>query len=63
MDDMLVRRVNGQRPPTERQGKDGQWKKFHSITKIAVGIPVVITWEIVNGTHRATATSDVTIVR
>lgn len=39
-----IRRLNGTADPTPRQGKDGEWRSFESLTPIKVGQPVLITW-------------------
>jgi hypothetical protein len=37
-----IRRLSGNKPPTERQGND--WKQYDSISAIEVGQPVLIIW-------------------
>jgi hypothetical protein len=39
-----VRRLEGQKNPTPRQGPDGEWKKFSSCSEVRVGHPVLIQW-------------------
>lgn len=40
-----VRRLNGVNDPTPRQGQDGEWRIYKSITPIAVGYVVIIVWD------------------
>ncbi len=42
----LMRRLAGARAPTAHQGADGRWRAFTDISPIAVGRPVVVTWDI-----------------
>lgn len=47
-----VRRLRGQADPTPRQGSDGNWREFDSISPVLVGQPVLIVWpvpEVVEG--------------
>lgn len=44
LDDCLVRRIKGVSDPTPRQGEDGVWKSYESITVPMVGATVMITW-------------------
>ena len=39
-----IRRLLGSMSPTNRQGKDGEWKQFFSISPIVEGKSVVIIW-------------------
>lgn len=41
-----IRRLIGINNPTDRQGKDGEWKQYSTVSAIKVGIPVVIVWEM-----------------
>lgn len=54
-----VRRLEGSKNPTPRQGQDGEWKKFTSCSEIRVGHPVLIQWE--RG-PKSTLTSVVTMI-
>ena len=62
--DKQIRRVSGSKKPTLRQGQDGDWKSYSTLSPIKVGQPVVIVWAIVDGTSetvfKTTFTSDVT---
>lgn len=64
LENMRCRRVTGVRSATPRQGIDGEWKKFKYASVIAIGGPVLFTWEVVvDGTEyvqRCTSTSRVT---
>jgi hypothetical protein len=40
-----IRRLHGNNEPTSRQGKNGNWKKYATISDIAIGKPVIIVWE------------------
>jgi hypothetical protein len=39
-----IRRLSGSRSPTERQGNDGDWKRYAAISQIALGEPVLVVW-------------------
>lgn len=39
-----IRRLSGTANPTARQGKDGEWKTYDSLSPIQVGEQVVIFW-------------------
>lgn len=39
-----IRRLSGSSNPTNRQGKDGDWKTFFNISPIVEGKGVVIFW-------------------
>ena len=54
-----IRRLEGVRGPTPRQGVDGEWKSFHAISEIAVGCSVIIVWRIVDGVAQASQTSSI----
>lgn len=45
-DSKQVRRLNGVKDPTPRQGKDGEWRSYSEImpSPIKVGTAVVILW-------------------
>ena len=40
-----VRRLEGNASPLPRQGKDGEWKEYWTISEIEVGLPVCIIWD------------------
>lgn len=56
-----IRRLTGSKDPTQRQGADGEWKRFHMISDIVVGKPVFIAWAHLNpaGLTPGTMTSNV----
>ena len=39
-----VRRLAGAADPTPYTGEDGRWKEYHTLGRIAVGVPLVILW-------------------
>jgi hypothetical protein len=41
-----IRRLLGNAAPTVRQGSDGEWKRYHSITNVMIGSNVLIVWRI-----------------
>jgi hypothetical protein len=43
-DSKQIRRLNGSKDPTPRQGPDGQWRSYEDITPINVGASVAIFW-------------------
>ena len=45
-DSKQIRRLNGPKDPTPRQGKDGQWRNYSDLAPdpISVGSGVVIFW-------------------
>ena len=43
-DSKQIRRLNGVKDPTPRQGPDGQWRTYSDITPIKVGSSVAIFW-------------------
>jgi hypothetical protein len=43
-DSKQIRRLNGVKDPTPRQGKDGQWRTYSDITSVTVGSGVAIFW-------------------
>jgi hypothetical protein len=43
-DSKQIRRLNGAKDPTPRQGPDGQWRTYSDITPINVGSSVAIFW-------------------
>ena len=56
-----IRRLTGVRDPTPRQGRDGEWKTYVSISNIAVKECALIVWNILeDGTKQATLTSTIT---
>lgn len=52
-DDKLIRRIRGVAEPTKRQGEDGQWQSFTSITPYEDGL--LINW----AEERCTLTSPI----
>ncbi len=57
-----IRRLYGDGDPTNRQGKDAEWREFSKISPVTIGDPVLIVWEISSdGTAlKATQTSFIT---
>jgi hypothetical protein len=53
-----VRRVMGANAPTERQGEDGVWKPFMSVSMLDGGMIFQWGWNE-NGTANCTWTSDI----
>lgn len=51
-----IRRLHGEHPATNIQGKDGEWKPYHTCD-VYVDYPAVIQWE--QGLPRFTVTSTV----
>ena len=45
-DSKQIRRLNGAKDPTPRQGKDGEWRSYLTIfpSPIKVGLGVIIRW-------------------
>lgn len=39
-----IRRLNGKKDPTPRQGKDGEWREYLNDISVKVGEPVWIQW-------------------
>jgi hypothetical protein len=54
-DQKQIRRLEGERQPTLRQGEDGVWKTFESCSVEDYGLD--ITWSVEDGVRRATITS------
>lgn len=44
LDEGKVRRIRGDLKPTTRQGEDGEWREYESITCPMVGATVLIVW-------------------
>jgi hypothetical protein len=44
LENKRVRRLAGAKSPTERQGKDGDWRTFVGISPIRSGLPVLFIW-------------------
>ena len=44
-DSKQIRRLNGVKDPTPRQGPDGQWRAYSDITPVKVGNSVAIFWD------------------
>jgi hypothetical protein len=57
-----IRRLAGTNTPTPRQGDDGEWRRFHAISAVTIGCPVIIVWRMQGTIARATHTSPVTTV-
>ena len=51
---LKIRRLTGSKDPTERQGKNGEWKAYHSITLLNEGL--LINWD---GDIKCTLTSPI----
>lgn len=41
-----IRRLAGKTEPSPRQGPDGEWRTYHHISDIAVGLIVIIVWRV-----------------
>lgn len=39
-----IRRLYGSHSPTQRQGKDGEWKTFVRVGNLQINRPCMITW-------------------
>jgi len=39
-----IRRLNGKKDPTPRQGKDGEWRGYLGELSVTIGQPVWIIW-------------------
>ena len=48
-DTRRIRRVEGTHAPTSRQGRDGEWKPFTSVSTPQVGEALVVVWRIREG--------------
>lgn len=59
VDGTRIRRLDGVRDPTPRQGVDGEWKPFHWISPITEGDCVIVIWRFVEGVAQASRTSPV----
>ena len=51
-----VRRLSGRNDPTPRQGKDGEWRDFRTMTPVEVGSRVLFVWETVEDVAKSTVT-------
>ncbi len=58
-DQHRIRRVSGVNDPTLRQGDDGEWQTYLTISEVVVGSIVVIVWEynVEDGSAKGTNTS------
>jgi hypothetical protein len=54
-----VRRLNGIENPTPRQGRDGEWRDYETITEPVIGNRLLIVWEFENGVAKSTQTSPI----
>ena len=45
-----IRRLQGINNPSPRQGTDGEWKSFISISDLAIDSPLLIQWEGIKAT-------------
>jgi hypothetical protein len=54
-----IRRLSGVSNPTPRQGKDGEWKKYESISEIKLNYPITIIWCVEEGIIKTTVTSNI----
>lgn len=41
-----IRRLNGTKSPTQRQGADGSWRSYVEVSSIEVGRSVIILWDL-----------------
>jgi hypothetical protein len=60
-----VRRLEGNASPLPRQGKDGEWKEYWTISEIEVGLPVCIIWDpsttpLLAGSHSSAKPATIT---
>jgi len=62
IDNKKIRRLNGERVPTQRQGTDGEWKAYEEITQAAIGVPFITVWRTEDGVMKSTMSSPVTEV-
>lgn len=46
LDSNRIRRLFGIKDPTPRQGIDGEWRQYLSITEIKVGDPIIVVWKV-----------------
>ena len=55
-----VRRITGKEKPTDRQGKDGEWREYFSISNVKLGKSMMICWKVnEDGTYNCTTTSPI----
>lgn len=58
-----IRRLAGTHDPTPRQGPDGEWRCYESVSDVAVGQPLVVVWRTGDdGVAECTITSAVDAV-
>jgi len=59
-----IRRLYGAGDPTNRQGKDAEWREFSKISSVTIGDPVLIIWEVSSDgmALKATQTSFITSI-
>lgn len=55
-----IRRLIGAFDPKPRQGPDGEWKEFLTISKPVIGQSVTIIWRIVEKDGKSVAESTIT---
>ena len=54
-----IRRLEGSHEPTPRQGEDGEWREYQSISEVDEGKAVLIVWRYEGDIAKSTITSDV----
>lgn len=42
LEQKLIRRISGIRPPTKRQGQDGVWQPYLDASMVSIGSPVYV---------------------
>jgi len=55
-----IRRLSGINDPTSRQGSDGEWKEYFSISNPVIGKGLWIAWKIENSHLGKIAKSTIT---
>ncbi len=55
----LIRRLSGSHAPTERQGADGEWKKYADMEGLSLGDRLLIIWNVANEIRQCTQTSGI----
>jgi len=54
-----IRRIAGNALPTPRQGADGEWKSYMTISPLVKDCAVVIIWKMAGAIAQSTITSEV----
>jgi hypothetical protein len=57
-----IRRLYGADDPTDRQGKDAEWRDFEKISPVVIGDPVLIIWEV-NETGTALKATQTSLIK